>query len=73
MVFWVDIFGRLNFFLSKCLESGMGMTEIIEFLLTCDNMESRARLFGLHVGGRGGRAAVYTGNIFFSLIALKVV
>jgi len=64
MVFWVDIFGRLNFFLSVWLEIGMGMTEIIGFLLTCDNMESRAQLFGLPVGGRGVRAATYTGNIF---------
>jgi hypothetical protein len=73
MVFWVDIFGRLNFFLSDCLESGMGMTEIIEFLMTSDNMESRAQLFRLPIGGRGARVAVYTVNIFFSLIASKVV
>jgi len=65
MVFWVDIFGRLNFFLSDCLESGMGMTEIIEFLLISDNMESRARLFSLPIGGRMVCAAVYTVNIFF--------
>ena len=73
MVFWADIFGRLNFFLSDCLESGMGMTEIIGFLLTCDNMESRAQLFRLPVGGRGVRVAVYTANIFFSPIVSKVV
>ena len=72
MVFWVDIFGRLNFFLSVWLEIGMGMTEIIGFLLTCDNMESRAQLFRLPVGGRSVRAAVYTGNIFVSPIASKV-
>jgi hypothetical protein len=73
MVFWVDIFGRLNFFLSVWLEIGMGMTEIIGFLLTCDNMESRAQLFGLPVGGRSVRAAVHSVNIFFSRITSKVV
>ena len=73
MVFWVDIFGRLNFFLSVWLEIGMGMTEIIGFLLTCDNMESRAQLFRLPVGGRSVRAAVHSVNIFFSRITSKVV
>ena len=73
MVFWVDRFGRLNFFLSDCLESGIGMTEIIEFLLTSDIIESRAQLFRPPVGGRMVRAAVHSVNIFFSLIASKVV
>ena len=45
----VDIFGRLNFFLSDCLESGMEMTEIIEFLLTSDIGERRSQLFAASV------------------------